>query len=352
MFGPAIIYLSVLTIPATALVAFHSSGWLSYLTVLYAFGLVPLVELLLAPDPRNLTEAEALRKSLDPGYDIPLYLAIAIQYFCLFFFLRSITEDGLDASTLIGRTLSMGILCGILGINVAHELGHRPGKGDQFLSKLLLLSSMYMHFNIEHNRGHHKHVSTDDDPASARFGESVYVFWARSIVNSYLSAWRLEAERLRKKKLPVTSLHNEMIAFQIAQLMLAIAITIFYGVTGLVYFLAAAMIGILLLETVNYIEHYGLRRKRRAEGGFERVTPHHSWNSDHLLGRLMLFELSRHSDHHYIASRKYQTLRHYEKSPQMPTGYPGMMLLSLVPPLWFWVMHRQIDRFQAIAKTD
>ena len=352
MIGPAIKYLSVLTIPATALVAFHSGGWLSYLPVLYAFGLVPLFELLLAPDPRNLTEAEALRKSLDPGYDIPLYLAIAIQYFCLFFFLGSITEVGLDASTLIGRTLSMGILCGILGINVAHELGHRPGKGDQFLSKLLLLSSMYMHFNIEHNRGHHKHVSTDDDPASARFGESVYGFWARSIVYSYLSAWRLEAERLRKKKLPVTSLHNEMIVFQIAQLLLTIAITIFYGFTGLIYFLAAAMIGILLLETVNYIEHYGLRRKRRAEGGFERVMPHHSWNSDHLLGRLMLFELSRHSDHHYIASRKYQTLRHYDKSPQMPTGYPGMMLLSLVPPLWFWIMHRQIDRFQAIANTD
>lgn len=344
-------YFSVLTIPATAIVAFHSTGWLSYLPLLYAFGLVPLVELLQAPDSRNLTEAEARQKSADPGYDLPLYIAVVIQYICLYIFLRSLATGDLNTSTLIGRTVSMGILCGILGINVAHELGHRPGKVDQFLSKILLMSSLYMHFIIEHNRGHHKHVSTEDDPASARYGESVYAFWARSIVFSYLSAWRLEALRLQKKQLPVLSWHNEMIIFQMAQMLLGAAILIFFGAKALMYFLAAALTGILLLETVNYIEHYGLRRKRRAEGGYERVMPHHSWNSDHLLGRLMLFELSRHSDHHYMASRKYQILRHHDRSPQMPTGYPGMMILALLPPIWFWVMHRQIDRFQSIGET-
>jgi alkane 1-monooxygenase len=112
--------------------------------------------------------------------------------------------------------------------------------------------------------------------------------------------------------------------------------------------MASACIGFLLLETVNYIEHYGLQRKKTAEG-YERAMPEHSWNSSHILGRLMLFELSRHSDHHYLASRKYQVLRHHEDAPQMPTGYPGMMILSLIPPLWFSVMHKRMERFSPPA---
>jgi alkane 1-monooxygenase len=109
-------------------------------------------------------------------------------------------------------------------------------------------------------------------------------------------------------------------------------------------FIAAALMGGLLLEAVNYIEHYGLLRKPSGDKGFERVKPEHSWNSDHVLGRLLLFELSRHSDHHYLASRKYQVLRHFDEAPQMPTGYPGMILLALVPPAWFRVMHRTLER--------
>jgi alkane 1-monooxygenase len=111
-------------------------------------------------------------------------------------------------------------------------------------------------------------------------------------------------------------------------------------------FLGAAFMGMLMLETVNYIEHYGLQRKLGASGQYERAMPHHSWNSDHVVGRLMLFELSRHSDHHYLASRKYQVLRHHDNAPQMPTGYPGMMLLALVPPLWFSIMHKKIKEWQ------
>jgi alkane 1-monooxygenase len=123
-------------------------------------------------------------------------------------------------------------------------------------------------------------------------------------------------------------------------------IAFFFGGTILLYFLAAATCGFLLLETVNYIEHYGLAREKMSSGGYEAVKPHHSWNSDHLLGRLLLFELSRHSDHHYRAARKYQVLRHMEPSPQMPTGYPGMMVLAMVPPLWFAVMNPRSRQWQ------
>ena len=112
----------------------------------------------------------------------------------------------------------------------------------------------------------------------------------------------------------------------------------------------SALIGALLLETVNYIEHYGLTRQQTTNNQYDRVQPAHSWNSNHVLGRLLLFELSRHSDHHYMASRKYQILRNVDEAPQMPTGYPGMMLLSLFPTLWFNVMHAQMNKQKILEK--
>ena len=204
-----------------------------------------------------------------------------------------------------------------------------------------------MHFFIEHNRGHHKNVSTDEDPASARRGEMLYAFWMRSVVTGWISAWKIENIRLAKLNLSWYSLRNEMLIYQFIQVGLLVLITLLFGWQAMLAFVAAATIGFLLLETVNYIEHYGLRRKKVDGEYYEKVMPVHSWNSDHPIGRLMLFELTRHSDHHYMASRKYQILRHFDKSPQMPTGYPGMMILSLFPPLWFKVMHAHIDKYKA-----
>jgi alkane 1-monooxygenase len=204
-----------------------------------------------------------------------------------------------------------------------------------------------MHFFTEHNKGHHKRVATPEDPSSARYGEPVYTFYFRTIIMSYLSAWYIANDEVKKKGKAVLSLYNEMIQFQLIQVAFVGVIWYFFGGLVTVYFLAAALIGILLLETVNYIEHYGLQRKQIAEGKYERALPVHSWNSDHVIGRIMLFELSRHSDHHYLASRKYQVLRHHDNSPQMPTGYPGMIILSLVPPLWFYVMNKRIKKIKS-----
>lgn len=225
-------------------------------------------------------------------------------------------------------------------------MGHRSTWYEQAMAKVLLLTSLYMHFFIEHNRGHHKHVSTEGDPSSARRGESLYAFWVRSVVGSYFSAWRLEEERLHRRNLPFWSLQNEMLRFQVIQLLCLAGIIAWFGAAVFSCFVVAAVLGFLLLESVNYIEHYGLQREKTKAGGYERVLPAHSWNSNHLVGRIMLFELSRHSDHHYIASRKYQILRHLDESPQMPTGYPGMMLMATVPPLWFWVMNNRLDRLR------
>ena len=215
------------------------------------------------------------------------------------------------------------------------------------MAKILLLSSLYMHFFIEHNRGHHKNVSTPEDPASSRRGEMLYTFVLRSVWGSYWGAWDLENKRLRKLGKSPFTLRNEMLVFQLIQIGFLALIGFVFGGFALIGFVAAATAGFLLLEAVNYIEHYGLQRKCSPTGVYEAVTHQHSWNSDHLIGRLLLFELSRHSDHHYRAARKYQTLRHMDGSPQMPTGYPGMLVLATLPPLWFFVMHRAIDDFAA-----
>jgi alkane 1-monooxygenase len=238
----------------------------------------------------------------------------------------------------------MGLLCGTFGINVAHELGHRVNKFEQTLAKLLLLTSLYMHFYIDHNQGHHKHVATPGDPSSAKLNQSLYAFWPQTLIGTYMSAWHIAAKALEKKGKSAFSLQNEMLQFQIIQAAFVFGIYWFWGAKVTLLFVIAALIGGMLLETVNYIEHYGLSRNKTSEDNYERVQPHHSWNSNHVIGRLMLFELSRHSDHHYLASRKYQILRHMDNAPQMPTGYPGMILLSLVPPLWFKVMHAEIKK--------
>ncbi len=343
----ALKYLSVLTLPLCVGIAFTQHGWLTYLPIIYIFGVVPLVEIFFRPNHYNLSKAEEAIVAKDRTYDILLYLTVPLQYAMLVFFCIAIQEENLQLHELIGRTLAMGLMCGVIGINVAHELGHRHTRFEQTLAKSLLLTSLYMHFFIEHNRGHHRHVATEHDPASSRKNEWLYIFWVRSVIGSYLSAWRLEAERLQKLGKSAFSLQNEMLQFQLIQIAAVCAIAFIFSWYVAGGFVVAAIIGFLLLETVNYIEHYGLQRKKKPGSEyFERVQPHHSWNSDHVIGRVLLFELSRHSDHHYLASRKYQVLRYHEESPQMPTGYPGMMLLALVPPLWFMVMNQRLNALQ------
>lgn len=340
-------YLSPFIIYIGAWHSFSVTGWQIWLPLIWAWFFIPVIELFVKPSPVNMTAAEEELAKNDRTYDFLLYGIVILQYVMLIRFLYSMTDPSLTIIDIAGRIWVMGLLCGVFGINVGHELGHRVNRFEQTLAKALLLTSLYMHFFTEHNKGHHKRVATPEDPSSARYGEMIYLFYFRTILFSYLSAWHIANEEVRKKGKSVFSLHNEMILFHLVQI--ALIALIFWQFGGLVtlYFLAAAGIGILLLETVNYIEHYGLQRKSTGEGKYERAMPEHSWNSDHIIGRLMLFELSRHSDHHYMASRKYQVLRHHDHSPQMPTGYPGMMLLSLLPPLWFRVMNTRIKKLKS-----
>lgn len=342
-------YLLTLSLAVTAIFAFAWQGWWTFLPIVYVFGMVPLWELTLPADEVNLSLTEESLKKENAFYDWVVYLIVGVQYVLLGVFLWQVSQPGLETFEYVGLVLTMGLACGTYGINVGHELGHRRKKHERFLAKAALLSSLYMHFFIEHNRGHHKRVATAEDPASSRYGEWIYGFWGRSVFQGYVSAWKLEKDRLTNRGISFWSWENEMIRFTLIQLTFLGLILVLFSPLALGLFVLAAIMGALLLETVNYIEHYGLQRNKLNSGGYERVLPHHSWNSNHVLGRLLLFELSRHSDHHYIAARPYQILRHHDNTPQMPTGYPGMMLLALIPPLWFQVMHRQIERLPTSA---
>jgi alkane 1-monooxygenase len=342
----ALKYTTPFTIFIASFFALTGNGWVIFIPLIYVWIAIPAIELFQKPDDRNMEAAEEEIAKHDRIYDVWLYLVVLFQYAALFIFLREVGHNDHNWWELSGKVLVMGLLCGTFGINVAHELGHRSNRFEQVLAKLLLLSSLYMHFFIEHNKGHHKRVSTPEDPASARYGESVYAFYFRSVVFSYISAWQISIREMKKKGLPAIHWKNEMLQYQVMQAGFVVLIGLIFGWRECLFFITAAFIGALLLETVNYIEHYGLERRKKENGIYERAMPEHSWNSNHVIGRIVLFELSRHSDHHYTASRKYQVLRHHDGAPQMPTGYPGMMILSLITPAWYAVMNPRVKKIR------
>lgn len=339
-------YLFSLLIPLIIGFSLWSNSLFVYTAPVFIFGIIPFLELFSVADETNFSvDQEAIANS-SRFYDWMVYLFVPCQFALLFYFLFSIGNTR-ETYLIVGKIISMGLACGIMGINVAHELGHRNTWYEKLMSQSLLMTSLYMHFFVEHNYGHHQNVSTDQDPASAKRGESIYAFHLRSIFLGYVSAWKIQSVMLKRNGFRFFSFQNKMIWFSLIQLGLLGFIYFLFGFKTFLAFLAAALIGIFLLETVNYIEHYGLRRKRKENGDYERTMPVHSWNSNHPIGRILLFELSRHSDHHYISSRKYQILRHFDDSPQMPTGYPGMMLLSTLPPLWYYFVHKKLDAYKS-----
>lgn len=342
-------YLIAYVAPLAAFAGIYVGGVWSFAGIYVGFVLIPVLETI-GPRPRdNFSSEVEQRRAVDRFFDWLLYLNIPLLYGLVAYYLITLQQGGLATYEVVGMTCSVGLMIGTSGINVAHELGHRTNAREQLLAKILLLPALYMHFFIEHNRGHHKNVATPEDPASARFGESLYAFWVRSVLGSWRHAWRLEAERLRKKGAPVVSWHNEMLRFQVLQVIYLAGVGLLFGIEMVPFAIAIACFGFLMLESVNYIEHYGLRRKKLDSGRYEPVGPRHSWNSDHEVGRIFLYELTRHSDHHYKATRKYQVLRHFDESPQLPFGYPTSILMALVPPLWFWRMNREVRKYSATA---
>jgi alkane 1-monooxygenase len=246
----------------------------------------------------------------------------------------------------IGLALTVAMVSGI-AINTAHELGHKRASLERWLSKVALAQSGYGHFFIEHNRGHHVRVATPEDPASSRLGESFYRFLPRTVWGSLRSAWELERVRLRRLESPMWTPRNDILSAWAMTLVLYGALAAIFGVVVLPYLLIQAVLGFSLLEVVNYLEHYGLLRQRREDGRYERTRPEHSWNSNNTASNVLLYHLQRHSDHHANPVRRYQALRHVEEAPQLPTGYAGMILTAVIPPLWRRTMdHRVLEHYE------
>ncbi|MEO0895703.1 MAG: alkane 1-monooxygenase [Bacteroidota bacterium] len=339
-------YLAAYTLPILAWAGMYFQGVWTFATVMFAFVAIPLLEPLLGNSAENYEKDVHDERKVRRIFDWLLYINIPIVYGTVIGLAYCLNTAELATWEIVGLVFSSGIVFGSNGINVAHELGHRRKRSERILSKILLIPELYAHFYIEHNRGHHKHVATDKDPASARLNEWLYTFYFRSLIGSYISAWKIEMKQLSLKKIPFWSWKNEMLRLQLFQALYVIALFVLlpWEVASLV--LLSGFIGALLLETINYIEHYGLRRKKLESGGYERVRPRHSWNANFEMGRIVLYELTRHSDHHFIAAKKYQNLDHYEEAPQLPVGYPTSMLMAMVPPLWFAVMNPRIPKEQ------
>jgi len=337
-------YLAAFSIPLVAFISVHFRGIYSYVTPVYAFVLIPLLELIFPVDSSNISNEESKNKLKNKLFDWLLYLNLPIVYGLLFYAFVTIHSTLLEVYEFIGLIISTGIVLGVNGINVAHELGHRQTTNERFFGKALLLPALYMHFYIEHNFGHHLHAATKEDPATARYNQSVYSFWVTSVFRQYISAWKIQKRLLKNSELNFISVKNDMLWYTLFQIVYLLGIYLMFNYLGLIFALFSAITGFILLETVNYIEHYGLLRLKTASGRYERVKEIHSWNSNHIIGRIVLYELTRHSDHHYKTSKKYQILDWHEESPQMPFGYPTSMVLAMLPPVWFSIMNKRVPR--------
>jgi len=343
----------VYILPVSALVGGLMGGANNYLAPLIVFVLIPVIDQIIGKNTWN--PPKEIEPSLENNisYRIPLYIAAPIQLSLMIWGAWMVTSTNLPMFDIIGLTISIGLSGGVIGINIAHELVHRPSRQEQFLGRLLLWSVCYLHWGIEHVAGHHRHVATPKDAATAKLGQNFYSFWPQTVIGAFKGAWNIEAAKLKRKNKSVLSAHNKILQYIIATIILVLFLAWSFGIWAVVYYFGQSIVAFSLLEIVNYVEHYGLLRRQDEFGKYEKVTPIHSWNSSHRLTNYFLFNLQRHSDHHANPMRRYTILRHMEKAPQFPCGYAGLILLALVPPLWFKIIDPKVpSSMKDLAKQE
>ena len=337
-----------LVLPPLLLAAGHATDLVnlfSWGVPVVVFGIIPVLDMLLGKDSLNPDEETDVPRMVGERF----YKAITLGWVAGFAALLVWSMLELASGTFslmgsIGWIVSIGIVGG-LGINVAHELIHKDEKLETRAGGFLLSLVCYAGFKVEHLRGHHVHVSTPEDASSSRYNQSLYNFLPQAYVRNFLNAWKLEAERLQRKGHKTLNWRNELIWWYSVSALVLAAFTIAFGWLGAVFFLGQSFIAFTLLEIVNYLEHYGLHRRKLDNGRYERTGPEHSWNSNYFLTNVFLFHLQRHSDHHAWAKRRYQILRHHEVAPQLPAGYSAMIVLAMFPPLWRRVMNPRVEAY-------
>lgn len=335
--------LMVPMLPIAAFLLFLATGselsWWVAPFVLYL--IVPLLDYFVGTDRSNPPEAAVKSLAEDRYYRHIVYAYIPLQFTGTIVAVACIAEGSMGWVGVAGAILNCAYVNGI-GINTAHELGHKREALPRFLAKLTLAPVAYGHFFVEHNFGHHRRVATPEDPASSRYNESFWRFLPRTVIGSLRSAWEIEAQRLARKDLPAFHWRNDVLQAWAMTVVLFTVCTLIWGWAALAFLVVQAALGASLLEVINYIEHYGLKRQKGSNGRYERCQPRHSWNSNHTITNILLYQLQRHSDHHANPTRPYQALRHFDDSPQLPSGYASMMMLAYLPPLWFRVMNPRV----------
>ncbi|MDF1780742.1 MAG: alkane 1-monooxygenase [Alcanivoracaceae bacterium] len=335
-------------LPFSALVGRESGtqdywAWFIYFVV---FGIIPILDYIVGKDPSNpdeLTEVPALND--EKSYRVFTLLMVPVWFGVLAWSGWVFMHNDYSWFGKLGWIVSIGTIGGVIAINLAHEMIHKDPRLENWAGGLLLASVTYAGFKVEHVRGHHVTVSTPEDASSSRYNQGLYAFLPHAFVHNFINAWRLEKEYLARKGKKNISIHNELIWWYGISFGLAALFGLAFGWQGVLFFFAQSFVASATLEVINYIEHYGLHRRELDNGKYERVTPAHSWNSNYLLTNLALFQLQRHSDHHAYAKRRYQVLRHYEESPQLPGGYASMYVLALFPPLWKKVMNPRVEAY-------
>lgn len=334
----------VFLVPLSVVAGYIAGGAFLFLTPVLVFGVIPILDMIIGIDTRNPDENSVGFLADQKAYRYITWVCAPLQVGIVVWSAYMAAFSTLGPLEWMGLTVSAGVSSGVMGINVAHELAHRVNNNfEPLLSRIMLWTVLYGHWGLEHVVGHHRHVATPEDPATARLGESFYRFWPRTVTGGFNSAWTFEAARMQKAGNAVWHVSNRMVRALGAELLILLCVALLFGWRGLLFWLLQAFIAITLLELVNYVEHYGLLREKLGENRYEPVRPVHSWNASHWLTNRFLFNLQRHSDHHYKPGRRYQVLRHYDESPQLPNGYAGMIVLALIPPLWRRVMDRRAE---------
>jgi alkane 1-monooxygenase len=349
-------YYSIFLFHAAVALGYWLGGAWNFLAPALIFAAVPLLDMILGRDNGNHTAAEYEELEHRLSFRVVTVLYALVQFAMVIWAAWCIGSQPKPMLwwEMLGLALSVGVMNGN-GINFAHELLHKPTKFEQWCGKGLLLTVSYMHFFIEHLRGHHVRIATPQDPATARHGETFYAFFPRTVIGSWKSAWELETERLGKRNIPILHWRNQMLWFAVLPIVFAGALGLAFGGLAIAFFVFQSYVAIQELELINYLEHYGLIRRKLPNGRYENVTAVHSWEARETLSNTLLIKLQRHADHHINPIRRYQSLRVFEESPQMPTGYPGMMILALFPPFFFKVMNPRVEAHrvrleQAIAQ--
>ena len=307
---------------------------------------IPTLDRIIGEDTNNPPEEVIRKLEADPYYARIVKSYIPVQYLVTFIGAYLATRKGVPLSDQLGIALSVGVINGV-AINTAHELSHKHDKVEQLLSLAALAPTGYGHFRVEHPYGHHKRAATPEDPASSKMGETFWEFLPRTVIGSFKSAIEIETRRLQRKGKGFWTTENELLQGWAMSAGLYATLVAVFGKKVIPFIAIQAVYGFGLLEVINYVEHYGLKREDLGNGKYARTMPEHSWNSNNIVTNLFLYQLQRHSDHHAYPTRSFQALRHFEDAPQLPGGYASMILPAYIPSWWFKIMdQRVVDHYK------